>query len=198
MQKYPSLIPAFFFLFLGLQINLPAQSDPRVDKKMEGMHQIFDLTDAQSDEIRSVLTATASQLDKIRPLRQTDRNAFRRQRQQIMQNMESGVTAALDETQAEQFRQMLAEYRARKRSGGNGSDPEESANEDVSAGKESPSGKISSGNISEISSMTQENEEIVEENTENAGQASVKNEWLEKTLDFLYEDILMPAVRKRQ
>lgn len=198
MQKYPSLISAFFLLFLGLQINLSAQSDPRIENKMAGMHEIFELTDEQSAEIRAVFTATAAQLDKIRPLRKTDPASFRQQRQQIMRKMETGITATLDESQAAQFRQMQAEYRARKKAAGSakGSPSGEVAGEVPAENVDNV--EISTENVEEISIPAEENEEVVEENAENAGQVSPKNEWLEKTLDFLYEDILMPAVRKRQ
>ncbi|MEZ4828229.1 MAG: hypothetical protein R3C61_18370 [Bacteroidia bacterium] len=197
MKKFSLVLVAFSLLFILLSPYVSAQSDPRVDKKMAGMHEIFELTDEQSAQIRAVFTTTATQLDKIRPLRQSDRNAFRRQRQQIMQNMETGVAAALDEAQAAQFSQMLAEYRARRRAAVSGAAGTEVSDQEEVEAPLPQVGEISTENATEVSNMTMENEVVVEENSENAPETSSKNEWLEKTLDFLYEDILMPAVRKK-
>ncbi|MDX2248743.1 MAG: hypothetical protein SF052_18295 [Bacteroidia bacterium] len=198
MQKYSLVISVCFLLLTGFFVRVSAQSDPRIENKMAGMHEIFELTDEQSEQIRAVFTTTAAHLDKIRPLKKTDPASFRQQRQQIMRKMDMGIVAALDESQAAQFRQMQAEYRAQRQNGGTakrassgevaGEVPTEEVNEV----------EISTENVEEISAQTEENEVIVEENTENATKATSKNEWLEKTLDFLYEDILMPAIRKNE
>ncbi len=175
IQAMRTISQLIFLCLTGcLVFPLAAQTysdDLRIEKKMQGMHELFELTADQSAQILDVFIATAEKLDANRPARSTDRNAFRQERRLIMQEMESGISTVLDDTQAARFRVMLEEYRQRRREG---------------AGT---AGAVAAPEKSAKTELTQDLAPVTEAGETGSG-------LLEQTLDFLYEDLLMPAIRK--
>ena len=174
------------------------------------MKATFNLTAEQSAQVQTVLEETAAKLQAIRSLRQTDRRAFRQKRRPIMQSMESDILAILDEDQAAQFRSMREEYKSRNQAGGN-----RNSNPSTNPGSKQPkqiTGQISDPAPSEKSEsstegevleaeneMEGEDEPVAESGQDEAGTNAndAQSEWVEKTLDFLYLELLKPAVQKR-
>lgn len=191
-----------FLLFLGLSqglfLPLTAQTysdDPRVEQKMQGMHDLFELSQDQSDQILAIFTDVAGQLDVIRPLRNTDRTAFRQQKRQIIQQMETQVLTVLDAQQAADFQAMRAEYRQRKQAGRSNGSAASKPEKEVYV-ETIPSGAAGTTQLVEDTEWVGEEST---ETTESYGETSISQpSLLEKTLDFFYEDVLMPAVRKKK
>lgn len=166
---YRLLHPIILIGFLTLSFfQLSAQSNPKADQMLARMESEFSLTTEQSTEVRGVLDQTITDMQAIRSLRQTDKRAFRQQKQAIMKDMESSILAILDETQAAQFEAMRANSQKKQRR-------QQAAMAGSQAKKQ---GKVQGANGQE---MGQEGGE----------------DMLEKTLDFLYEGFLRPAVQKR-
>lgn len=203
----------FFLLLTGIFSQVSAQTNPKVEEKLAALDDLFDLTDIQTDEIRGVLNHTADQLSEIRPLRQTDRNSFRRERRAIMQEMEAGISASLDREQAARFEQMLQQRREKGQGGGSQVTPEQREKVSKSAtistenavAQEEPEEEvyieeIPSGNTETEDVTTDESSEPTTEDwsSDDMSSADSQGDWLENALDFLYDDVLMPRVRNRK
>ena len=190
----------FTFIF-GLIISLSAQ-EARIDKKMEAMHQLFELSADQSAQIKGVLTETADQLNEIRSLRQSDRRAFMQKKRTIMRGMEQGITAALDNAQAAEFRAMLEERRNQRRnqagrSGRSQPSPESHSAPDTKEATE----EVYVEEVATGESESFEEPEIapIEESPVEAGNSSSnRSELITKALDLLFEDVIKPVVRKKR
>ena len=193
-----------FSLIFGFIFSLSAQQD-RVAKKMEAMHQLFDLSDAQSEQIRSVFNETAEKLGEIRSLRQSDRRAFMQKKRGIMREMEQGITAALDDNQAAEFRAMIEERRANRRAQGGRSGRTQQAPATESQMPSKTKETTEEVYVEEVSSGEAESFEEpeltpIEESPAEAESPSSSNrsEVISKALDLLYEDVIKPAVRKKR
>lgn len=163
-------LPHTFLLIVLVSLStfqLFAQSNPKADQMLARMESEFALSAEQSTEVRAILDQTITDMQGIRSLRQTDKRAFRQQKQSIMKQMESHMLAVLDENQAAQFEAMRAN--SQKKQGGQ--------NASMAGSRPKNQGKVQS----------------VDREGQDGGE-----DMLEKTLDFLYEGFLRPAVQKRK
>ena len=215
------------------------QMEAKIDKKMQGMNDLFDLTDKQDQNIRGIFKTAGHNLQKIRSLRKTNRQEFRKQRRNIMRRMETGIASHLTSEQASQFQAMLEERRSGNRANGNTAgkasrqsttlQPQSIDSQEVESAEEEMAEEV----FEEVETVEEESTEEIE-NSEEATKENVyiqevpsgaktstadsigrilknelkgmvakdsansKSQWLGKTLDFLYDDVLSPAVRKKK
>lgn len=192
----------FLHIFAVSLLSLSAQS--KMEQMVTTMQTTFDLTADQTEEVRTILNETAQEMQGIRQLRKTDRQAFRKARRPIMQNMESKLLTVLDDTQAEQFRQMR--QNSNRKGQGQGRTVAGASAPTISTDKTEPiSGPETEQTATEEESYTESSSTDVEESweeTDTSGtdsySTSTKEDMLEKTLDFLYEGFLRPAVQNRK
>ncbi|MEM7368120.1 MAG: hypothetical protein AAF587_05925 [Bacteroidota bacterium] len=194
-------IPLVFLFFFSLSfLTLSAQS--RMDQMLTQMQTTFELNESQTAQVRTILNETATEMQAIRQLRKTDRQAFRQKRKPIMQQMENKLLTVLDDNQAAQFRQMRQNSRQKGQTQAvaGASAPTISADktspvpEPQSAQEQTEGESYTESTSSEVDESWGESESVGTDPAANSN----KEDMLEKTLDFLYEGFLRPAVQGRK
>ena len=108
-------ILVMFSLMLITSINANAQSQMNIERRMENLTKVLDLTENQQVEIKKVFTTQKSKFDNIQV---DDRTTRREEMQKIMTETNSMILPILDEEQQKEFKKRI-EQQMQKRGSDN-------------------------------------------------------------------------------
>ncbi len=108
-------ILVMFSLILITSINANAQRQMNIERRMENLTKVLDLTENQQVEIKKVFTTQKSKFDNIQV---DDRTTRREEMQKIMTETNSMILPILDEKQQKEFKKRI-EQQMQKRGSDN-------------------------------------------------------------------------------
>ena len=108
-------ILVMFSLMLITSINANAQRQMNIERRMENLTKVLDLTENQQVEIKKVFTTQKSKFDNIQ---EGDRTTRREEMQKIMTETNSMILPILDEEQQKEFKKRI-EQQMQKRGSDN-------------------------------------------------------------------------------
>ena len=104
-------ILVMFSLMLITSINANAQSQMNIERRMENLTKVLDLTENQQVEIKKVFTTQKSKFDNIQV---DDRTTRREEMQKIMTETNSMILPILDEEQQKEFKKRIEQQMQRR------------------------------------------------------------------------------------
>ncbi len=90
-------------IFAALTMSATAQDSTRVDKQMSALNEKLNLTEAQSDQIRSVLEKSAKKAEEARMLNLLSDSARFEMRKTHIEKRDRTINAVLDDDQKETY-----------------------------------------------------------------------------------------------
>ena len=104
-------ILVMFSLMLITSINANAQRQMNIERRMENLTKVLDLTENQQVEIKKVFTTQKSKFDNIQV---DDRTTRREEMQKIMTETNSLILPILDEEQQKEFKKRIEQQMQRR------------------------------------------------------------------------------------
>jgi len=104
-------ILVMFSLMLITSINANAQRQMNIERRMENLTKVLDLTENQQVEIKKVFTTQKSKFDNIQV---DDRTTRREEMQKIMTETNSMILPILDEEQQKEFKKRIEQQMQRR------------------------------------------------------------------------------------
>ncbi len=107
-------ILVMFSLLLLTGITTNAQHQMNIERRMENLTKVLDLTEDQQVEIKEILTKQKSKVDNIRA---DDRTSRRAEMQKIMTETNSMILPVLDEEQQKEYQKRIEQQMQNRGSG---------------------------------------------------------------------------------